>query len=437
MWEREEDFLKLLERGIAKATKSSINDIVAMAIGEEKWGYKHVVGLLKKAMMKNKKDRINVFYIISNICRTSRSQLGSKDKYAQRFLPLLPSIAKLLAEASAEDLGQAEKVLQTWQRDSIFPSEALSEFEAILRKDSAIAASRNNKRKAEKAPLVEAPPAPSVDVAIDFGSTFEDIALPPPPAVFPPSGVSSSSNLPAPPALEHPARKARGAPAAKPPVPSGSSPQLVEIEDAMRRAREMAARFMANASKDAAAQLHSASAEASSGPPPPPPPPPPPQAPPSRWAGPPAAPTLQPLKGPLVHDQQSHMPAPPQPQPGPGPPPAIPGPRPPPGSPPRPWMGTSQPPPPPLPPVTLPAPAAPPAGPPPLTAWTGAPSAEQHPNTGAFPGLRPPPPPLPPLEPPGPASALPPPPEDKASDEEWWTTVTSTLPNLDGVMSPS
>jgi hypothetical protein len=37
MWEREEDFLKLLERGIAKATKSSINDIVAMAIGEEKW----------------------------------------------------------------------------------------------------------------------------------------------------------------------------------------------------------------------------------------------------------------------------------------------------------------------------------------------------------------------------------------------------------------
>jgi hypothetical protein len=26
---------------------------------------------------------------------------------------------------------------------------------------------------------------------------------------------------------------------------------------------------------------------------------------------------------------------------------------------------------------------------------------------------------------------------DKASDEEWWTTVTSTLPNLDGVMSPS
>lgn len=115
------------------------------------------------------------------------------------------------------------------------------------------------------------------------------------------------------------------APAAKPPVPSGSSPQLVEIEDAMRRAREMAARFMANASKDAAAQLHSASAEASSGPPPPPPPPPPPQAPPSRWAGPPAAPTLQPLKGPLVHDQQSHMPPPPQPQPGPGPPPAIPG----------------------------------------------------------------------------------------------------------------
>ena len=51
-------------------------------------GYKHVVGLLKRAMTKGKKDRITVFYIISNICRSSRSQMGSKDKYSERLFSL-------------------------------------------------------------------------------------------------------------------------------------------------------------------------------------------------------------------------------------------------------------------------------------------------------------------------------------------------------------
>lgn len=50
-------------------------------------GYKHVVGLLKKAMAKGKKDRIKVLYIISSICRKSRSQLGAKDKYGVVLTP--------------------------------------------------------------------------------------------------------------------------------------------------------------------------------------------------------------------------------------------------------------------------------------------------------------------------------------------------------------
>lgn len=46
-----------------------------------------MVGLLKKAMAKGKKDRIKVLYIISSICRKSRSQLGAKDKYGVVLTP--------------------------------------------------------------------------------------------------------------------------------------------------------------------------------------------------------------------------------------------------------------------------------------------------------------------------------------------------------------
>lgn len=53
-------------------------------------GYKHVVGLLKRAMVKcGRKERINVFYIISSICRASRTQLGSKDKYGEQITDLV------------------------------------------------------------------------------------------------------------------------------------------------------------------------------------------------------------------------------------------------------------------------------------------------------------------------------------------------------------
>jgi len=37
MWEREEEFVKMLDRVTKKATKSSVDAIADMAIGEEKW----------------------------------------------------------------------------------------------------------------------------------------------------------------------------------------------------------------------------------------------------------------------------------------------------------------------------------------------------------------------------------------------------------------
>ncbi|BDA42569.1 probable SR-related and CTD-associated factor 8 at N-terminal half [Coccomyxa sp. Obi] len=604
MWERETDFEELLVKGIKKTTKSSIDEVVALAIDEEKWGYKHVVGLLKKAMAKGKKDRIKVLYIISSICRKSRSQLGAKDKYAQRFTPVLPSIAKLLAEAPAEDLVQADKVLQTWRRDSTFDSYALAEFEEILKKGRASTASNHEKRKAEKQESSQGPPGANGDMDIDFGMSFEDIAAPPLPFAPPPSRIASSfmSQEPLPASVEQPTKKARGSrwgvpipppaqpqlsvpapapqvnnsisrapfvhpepphprweplvdsaesasqqqasiafarpssggPPAQPPVSSSQPLERINQEDAMKRVRELAAEFMARASKSAVLEHQSDVEEPGAAilPPPPPPPPPPPRPPLTQGPAPSALPALHASQGITFAVQPSQMPPAPVPPPGPRPPVSIPGPRPPPGSPPRqstnPSQRTLSHPLPPQQPPTLPAcwPAAPPAAPHFQSSWSGAPSMDQHLSSGAPPGLNPPPPPPVPLPPPksslapsvappvlpngagasetqgskmqehvvpaappspskhahtpaqeptrlsanaAPQAALESEPEatpaknrglqpsvvadqpadtspgldsktgrdNNASEEDWWTTVTSSLPNLDGLMSPS
>ncbi len=45
MWDREEDFVKLLDKGIQKGTKGSIHDVVAMAVAEEIW-VSHGLGIV-------------------------------------------------------------------------------------------------------------------------------------------------------------------------------------------------------------------------------------------------------------------------------------------------------------------------------------------------------------------------------------------------------
>jgi len=46
--------------------------------------YKHVCALLEKHILKaGKKNKVNVFYMISSICRQSKSLLREKDKYGE------------------------------------------------------------------------------------------------------------------------------------------------------------------------------------------------------------------------------------------------------------------------------------------------------------------------------------------------------------------
>ena len=49
--------------------------------------YKHVCALVEKQMAKApKKHRKNVLYVLSSICRQSKSRLGGKDKYGEPAL---------------------------------------------------------------------------------------------------------------------------------------------------------------------------------------------------------------------------------------------------------------------------------------------------------------------------------------------------------------
>ena len=51
--------------------------------------YKSVCFDLEKAAKRvHKKQRLNVLYIVSDICRKSKSRLGSKDKYGMPILCL-------------------------------------------------------------------------------------------------------------------------------------------------------------------------------------------------------------------------------------------------------------------------------------------------------------------------------------------------------------
>ncbi len=116
-------------------------------------------------------------------------------------------------------------------------------------------------------------------------------------------------------------------PAAGNPAAASSQPAVkVDMEDAVRRVQEIAAKFAANnqiaESQQNLASAHANSAASAGLPPLPPPPPQPPS---GGWAGLPAASALQPSPGSIVPGLPSHAPPPPQPVPTPGPPLAIPG----------------------------------------------------------------------------------------------------------------
>lgn len=123
MWSGEEDFKPLLQKALQKPSKGSLTAVTDVAVRDEKWVgpshepmhvpeplvmschrcevmlsatftcplqcYKSVCYDLEKATKRvHKKQRLNVLYIISDICRKSKSRLGSKDKYGMPILSI-------------------------------------------------------------------------------------------------------------------------------------------------------------------------------------------------------------------------------------------------------------------------------------------------------------------------------------------------------------
>lgn len=114
-------------------------------------------------------------------------------------------------------------------------------------------------------------------------------------------------------------------PPAQPPVSSSQPLERVNQEDAMKRVRELAAEFMARASKSAALEQQSHVEESGGASLPPPPPPPPPPRPLAQWQAKSAVSAPQGSQGIMSVPQPSQMPPAPVPSPGPRPPASIPG----------------------------------------------------------------------------------------------------------------
>ena len=111
-----------------------------------------------------------------------------------------------------------------------------------------------------------------------------------------------------------------GGPPAQTPVSSSQPVERVNQEDAMKRVRELAAEFMARASKSAALDQQSDVEEPGASIPPPPPPPL------AQWTAPSALSALQASQGGITSAvQPSQMPPAPVPPPGPRPPASVPG----------------------------------------------------------------------------------------------------------------
>ncbi|KAK9816515.1 hypothetical protein WJX72_001388 [[Myrmecia] bisecta] len=132
-WDREKEFQELLDKSAKKASKGGIEQLASIAVQDEKQCYKHVCALIERQMKRSKaKLRLNLLYVLSAICRQSRSQLKSKDKYVPRIEPQLVTIATLLAEGPLEQKESVSKVLRTWKKEEVFSVSVLREVEAVL-----------------------------------------------------------------------------------------------------------------------------------------------------------------------------------------------------------------------------------------------------------------------------------------------------------------
>ena len=103
---------------MAQLTKSAIKAIKF---------YKHVVQSVEKFIMKCRPEyKVPGLYVIDSIVRQSRHQFSiEKDVFAPRFTKNITVTFQHLYKCPAEDKSKIVRVLNLWQKNSVFPSEVI------------------------------------------------------------------------------------------------------------------------------------------------------------------------------------------------------------------------------------------------------------------------------------------------------------------------
>lgn len=108
---------------ISKAKMASITKTAMKAIKF----YKHVVQSVEKFILKCKAEyKVPGLYVIDSIVRQSRHQFGAeKDVFAPRFARNMQNTFANLFRCAAEDKSRIIRVLNLWQKNSVFAPEVI------------------------------------------------------------------------------------------------------------------------------------------------------------------------------------------------------------------------------------------------------------------------------------------------------------------------
>lgn len=89
--------------------------------------YKHVVQSVEKFILKCKAEyKVPGLYVIDSIVRQSRHQFGAeKDVFAPRFARNMQNTFANLFRCAAEDKSRIIRVLNLWQKNSVFAPEVI------------------------------------------------------------------------------------------------------------------------------------------------------------------------------------------------------------------------------------------------------------------------------------------------------------------------
>ncbi|XP_076307791.1 uncharacterized protein LOC143223567 isoform X2 [Tachypleus tridentatus] len=106
-------------------SKAKMTQVTKAAIKGIKF-YKHIVQSVEKFIQKCRPEyKVPGLYVIDSIVRQSRHQFGDKDVFAPRFSKNITTTFQNLFKCPDEDRSKVVRVLNLWQKNSVFQSEII------------------------------------------------------------------------------------------------------------------------------------------------------------------------------------------------------------------------------------------------------------------------------------------------------------------------